>query len=49
MENINKILNRPIPKIIIGILVCVLVPILIMLIAIRPIFGLLDLPEATLK
>lgn len=49
MGIINKIFNHPIPKIIIGIIVCVVIPLLFMLVAIKPVIGLLDLPEATLK
>ena len=42
---INRVMNHPISKIVQGILVCVLVPILIKIVVLRPIFGLLDLPE----
>ena len=46
---IKMILNLPISKIIIGIIVCVIIPLLLMMFAIKPLFGLLDLPEDTLK
>ncbi|MFC1785005.1 lysostaphin resistance A-like protein [Candidatus Neomarinimicrobiota bacterium] len=48
-KNNNMILNHPISKIIIGIIVCIIIPLLLMMFAIKPLFGFLDLPEDTLK
>ena len=46
---LETIMQHPVLKIINGILVCVIVPILIKIVVIRPIFGLFDLPEDTSK
>ena len=46
---IKRVFNHPISKIIQGILVCVLVPILIKIAILKPIFGLFELPEVLSK